>query len=216
MAPLPGTSGGDANGALSKSKVINDTKWIVYCCCEGWGLGPFADPLIAAEAKQLCLRSSVSTTDIMADDGLCHQVQVCFCITQHCSMPPAADAPACALCNMKFGGPLGQTKFPDGIFEKSKIMDDTFWIHYCLCSGCGINKMDQGLFTNQFKELCCRGYTNVEAPIVDGVLCSSVGTELCIWSECQMPPTKPNPTIALCTWRLNKDKHGSPAQMEMK
>merc|ERR1712107_185301 len=107
-------------------------------------------------------------------------------------------------------------KWKADLFEQGKIMDDTFWIMYFLCEGCGINKMDQGLYAAQFKELCCRGYTNIEPPVVDGVLCGSVAKELCIYSECQMPPSKPNPTIALCTWRLNKETASGPAQVEMK
>eukprot|EP00445_Apocalathium_hangoei_P028598 CAMPEP_0203931388 /NCGR_PEP_ID=MMETSP0359-20131031/69980_1 /ASSEMBLY_ACC=CAM_ASM_000338 /TAXON_ID=268821 /ORGANISM="Scrippsiella Hangoei, Strain SHTV-5" /LENGTH=30 /DNA_ID= /DNA_START= /DNA_END= /DNA_ORIENTATION= len=30
MAPLPGQSGADMDGKLSKAKVINDTTWCVY------------------------------------------------------------------------------------------------------------------------------------------------------------------------------------------
>jgi len=216
MAPLPGQSGADMDGKLSKAKVINDTKWCVYCCCQGWGLGPFSDPLIGGEVKELCCRSSMSTTDIMGKDGLCNEVQVCLCITEQCQLPPVKDAPALACFNKKCGGSFGSTEFPSGFFEESKIMKDTFWINYCLCSGCGINKMDQGLFSSQFKELCCRGSSNIEPPVIDGIFCSSVGTECCIYSECQMPPHKPNPTIALCTWRMNKEKASGPAQVEMK
>jgi len=175
-----------------------------------------AGPLIAAEAKELCLRSSVSTTPIMDEDGLCSQVQVVFCITQQCQLPPLEGAPTCACFNKKCGGSLGSTKWKADLFEQSKIMDNTFWIMYFICEGCGLNKMDQGLYSAQFKELCCRGYTNIEAPVVEGVLCSSVAKELCIWSECSMPPSKPNPTIACCTWRLNKETASGPAQVEMK
>merc|ERR1711870_174665 len=85
------------------------------------------------------------------------------------------------------------------LFEESKVMKDTFWIMYFICEGCGINKMDQGLYSAQFKELCCRGYTNIESPIVDGVLCGTVATEFCIWSECSMPPAKGDPMLACCT-----------------
>jgi len=212
MAPLPGTEG----GPLSRAKIINETKWLTYCICQGCGLGPVADPLVGAEAKELCLRSSVSTTDVMAEDGLCGGVNVVFCCTQQFQLPPLEGAPVCACFNKKFGGSMGSTKWKEGLFEQSKIMDDTFWLYYLLCGGVGFNKMDQGLYTSQFKELCCRGYTNIEAPVIEGVFCSSVATELCIWTECQMPPAKPNPTIALCTWRLNKDTYSGPAQVEMK
>ncbi len=47
-------------------------------------------------------------------------------------------------------------------------------------------------------------------------LCSSVQKECCIIGECQILPHKPNPTIACCTWRMNKDKaEESPSQKGM-
>mmetsp|Transcript_37381 Transcript_37381/g.81400 ORF Transcript_37381/g.81400 Transcript_37381/m.81400 type:complete len:207 (-) Transcript_37381:380-1000(-) len=203
MAPLPGTEPPE----LARSKVINDTKWLIYCCCGGQGIGPFADPLVAAEVKQLCIRGSSSTTNIMDDDGLCNSVQVCLCIQQQMQIPPLENAPACAICNKKFGGSMGSTKWKATLFDQSKIMDETFWLYYFICSGCGINaKMDNGLFSAQGKSLCCRGYENLESPVIDGVFCSQVGTTLCFWQECQIPPAKPNPTIAICTWRLNKEQ----------
>ena len=201
MAPLPGTE----DGPLNREKVFKETKWIIYCCCEGWGLGPFSDPLIGAEVKELCLRSSVKTTDIMGEDGLCKSQEICLCLTSQCQFPPVKEAPVCACLNMKCGGSMGSTEFKSEVgFEQSKIMNDTFWIQYFLCNGVGINKMDQGLFTSEFKELCCRGYTNIEPPVIDGVLCGQVGTECCIWDECQLPPAANNPKIAICTWRMNK------------
>lgn len=200
---------------MNRMKVLNDTKWLLYCCCEGCGLGPFSDPLIAAEAKQLCCRSSLSTTDIYSEDGLCKDVAVCLCITQQCNLPPVEDAPTCACFNKKCGGSMGRTGWKSELFQESKIMDDTFWIYYFLCLGCGLNKCDQGLYSSEFKELCCRGFTNLEPPIVEGVCCSQVSTQCCMWGECQMPPAKPNPTVAICCWRLNKEKYTGPTQVVM-
>jgi len=213
MAPLPGSE----TGALNKAKIMNETAWMVYCCCEGWGCGPFADPLIASEVKELCLRSSTSTTDISGEDGLCNYTEVCLCFTSHCSLPPVKGAPMFACCNQKCCGSCGSVAFntTGGLFEESQVMEETFWITYCLCEGGGINKMDQGFFAMQFKELCCRGYTNIEPLVIDGICCSQVSTTCCIWGECQMPPAKPNPTIACCTWRMNKDKMDSPVQVVM-
>jgi len=212
MAPLPGSE-----EPLLRSKIINETKWLLYCLCEGCGLGPMGDPLIAAEAKELCLRSSVTTTDIMAKDGLCGGTTIFFCLTEQFQIPPVADAPTCACFNKKCGGSKGSTEWPEkSLFKKDDILNNTFWIQYFLCGGVGINKMDQGLYSAEFKELCCRGFTNIEPPVIDGIMCSSVAKEFCIQSECQMPPSKPNPTIALCTWRLNKETASGPAQVEMK
>mmetsp|Transcript_20369 Transcript_20369/g.53808 ORF Transcript_20369/g.53808 Transcript_20369/m.53808 type:complete len:215 (+) Transcript_20369:84-728(+) len=164
MAPLPGSE----PGALNKAKIMNETAWMVYCCCEGWGCGPFADPLIASEVKELCLRSSTSTTDISAEDGLCNYTEVCLCFTSHCSLPPVKGAPMFACCNQKCCGSCGSVAFntTGGLFEESQVMEETFWVTYCLCEGGGINKMDQGFFAMQFKELCCRGYTNIEPLVI--------------------------------------------------
>jgi len=212
MAPVPGSSSGPAE--LLTSKILDETKWMVYCCCGGWGLGPVQSPLVGAESKQLCLRSSVITTDVMAEDGLCGGVAIMLCLTEQCQLPPVEEAPTCACFNKKCGGSKGSTKWKSDLFEKPKIMDDTFWIYYFLCGGCGVNKMDQGLYALQFKELCCRGYTQIEPPVVDGVFCGAVGTECCIWSQFQLPPAPGNPLIALCTWRKNK-VGGAPSQEEM-
>lgn len=202
MAPLPG---GSEVPELERSKIMKETTWLLYCCCEGCGYGAGKGPLVAAESKQLCLRSSVSTTEVMGDDGLCNSVEILLCMTEQFQLPPLEEAPLCACFNKKCGGSLGSTKWKDGLLEKSKIMDDTFWVYYFLCGGCGVNKMDRGIFTAQFKELCCRGFTVLEPPIISNIMCSSVGKELCIWSECQMPPADPNPKIAICGWKLNKE-----------
>ena len=76
--------------------------------------------------------------------------------------------------------------------------------------------LDQGWFSAQFKQLCCRGFSNIEPLSIDGIFCCKVGKQCCIMSECQMPPHKPNPTMALCTWRMNKETASGPGQVEMK
>jgi len=188
-----------------RQKIFDDTTWLLYCCCGGWGCGKVGEPLIGAESKTLCCRSSAMTADVMAEDGLCGGVSICLCITEQFQIPPVEEAPTCACFNQKCGGSKGSTKWKADLFEKAKIMDDTFWIYYYLCGGCGINKMDQGIYAVQFKELCCRGYTQIESPVVDGVFCGSVGTECCIWSEFQLPPAADgSPMVAICTWRKNK------------
>jgi len=202
MAPLPGTEPPE----LERGKIFDNTLWLVYCCCEGTGIGPFTNPLVASEAKNLCLRSSIGTTDIFGPDGLCGGITIMLCLTQQSQIPPLEEAPTCACVGKKCGGSKGSTKWHPGLFEQAAIMDNTFWLYYFLCAGVGLNKMDQGLFATQFKQLCCRGFTVIEPPVIDGVLCSAVGTECCFWSECQMPPAKNNPKIALCGWRMNKTK----------
>jgi hypothetical protein len=155
------------------------------------------------------------TTNVMDEDGLCGAVNILFCLTEQFQLPPLEDAPVCACFNKKCGGSKGSTKWKADLFEKPKIMDDTFWIYYFLCGGCGLNKMDQGIYAMQFKQLCCRGFTNIEPPAVDGVFCGSVGTQLCIWSEFQLPPAPGNPLIGICTWTKNKPGGAAPSQEEM-
>merc|ERR1712151_645656 len=109
-------------------------------------------------------------------------------------------------CNKKIGTKRESgTEAKGTLFKISDVMNDTFWIYYAFCVGCGINKMKGPCIASQFKELCCQGSTQMVAPIEDGVLCSSLGTELCIWSECQMPPAPGNPVVACCTvYKMNK------------
>merc|ERR1712157_155349 len=40
---------------FEQGKIMDDTFWIMYFLCEGWGIGSMEGPLVAAEAKQLCL-----------------------------------------------------------------------------------------------------------------------------------------------------------------
>merc|ERR1719476_116885 len=98
-------------------------------------------------------------------------------------------------------------------------MNDTKWIVYFLCEGCGINTKTGSVFTAEFKELCCRGFTNFENPLQDGTPCSALDTFLCIWSECQLPPDSKNASyksIACCQCLTGKKGASAPAQMEIK
>lgn len=212
MAPLPGADGDN----LARGKIIDETKWCVYCCCGGWGLGPFNDPLVGGEGKQLCIRGSCTTTDLWGTDGLCGVVRVCICFVEQCQFPPLADEKICACCNVKCGPEIGSTLWNHEIFDRTDLMDGTFWCQYFVCGGVGFTPpLKNGLWAEAFKFLICRGSGNIEPPIIDGVMCSEVSTFCCIWRECQFPPAHPNPKIAICTWRMNKEAHQAPAQCEM-
>jgi hypothetical protein len=56
--------------------------------------------------------------------------------------------------------------------------------------------------------LCIKQQTKCVSPIQDGIFCSGLGTQLCCWSQMQLPPAEGNPMIALCSWRLKNKKEG--------
>jgi len=163
-------------------------------------------PLVAADAKNLCLHTKCGTATIGGDDGLCNAMANCICITEQFALPPAKGTPPCICFNKTFGEKRAAgVESKGGIFDISQVMDDTFWVVYAFCGGWGINKMKGPLIASEFKEICCAGSTRMVAPIEDGIFCSAVSTELCIWSEFQLPPAAGNPKCAICTWRLSKE-----------
>lgn len=202
---------------MNRKKIIDDTWWLYYMLCEGCGVGPVGDPLFAADRKEFCIHSKVETTGVADEDGFCNEVSVMCCITQQCQLPPVKGSPMCKIANFPIGSSVGTSVWKADLFKEADIMEKTIWCYYLYCGGCGFNRMDQGLYSAQFKQLCCRGFTNLESPVIDGIACSEVSTTLCIWAECQLPPAKGNPTCACLGWRLNKDAFpGGPAQVEMK
>jgi len=190
---------------LCRAKIFNDTKWMYYCLCQGWGIGSFS-PLVAADVKELCIHTTCSTATIGGDDGLCNATANMLCITEHFALPPAKGTYPCICFNKKIGDERASGTVAKGnLFDMKQVMEETFWIYYVFCGGWGFNKMKGPWIASQFKELCCEGSTSMVSPIDEGILCSSVATELCIWSEFQIPPAGNNPKCALCTWKLNKN-----------
>lgn len=146
------------------------------------------------------------------------------CITEHCQIPPMKGAPKCVVCNA--GNKTNNISFKTPLFDYKQIFDETFWVHYMFCVGCGVSKPGAGrpLIAAQEKFLIVKGSLNMEAPIVDNTWCSAVATECCFWSQCQFPPAPNNPMIAICGWKKNKgtsgvaeggDAIGRPTQVEM-
>jgi len=221
MSPLPGTAGGDAQGQLDRKTIFGETTWVMYTCCGGWGVNfaKIMKPLFASEVKELCLRSSASTDLEHWEDGFCNQVTQLLCLTQQFQLPPHEKAKACVCFNKPLlDKNLGSGKWnPEKHFDETRIMEETFWLYYFICGGLGVDKtmkMDT-FYAAEVKELCCRGYTSIEALGVDGVFCASVGTEACIWSECSLPPAAGNPVCVFCTWQPSKFKNQAPAQIEI-
>jgi len=211
---------------INRRKVFNDTTWIYYCLLCGDGIGNFT-PLVMADQKELCLHEQASTTEVGGVEGYCHQASTCICLSDHCALPPAEGTPFCAICGKKFGN--GGENRAEGsqlygnTFEKDKFFGQ-FWIYYCFCVGASVHAPNAtGQFVAaSFKEFCCGGAQVLEAPVTNGVCCSSVGTFLCCWDECQLPPHAGNPKVACCGKKLNSDHSaasdvapGPPKQMDM-
>jgi hypothetical protein len=220
---MPALVQSDATG-LNRDKILDDTFWCVYCCCEGCGLGPVKEPaLCASEMKNLCVHSTCVTADIMADDGLCGCVAVEGAMTSQCQLPPLANAPKCLCCNIPLapGNPSG--KDPQGIFDYSTIFGGTWWTIYCGCCGYGLNGLQAGgrpIFAMTEKCLICRGSVALEdnnwpgagkgmtgckqGTCIEGddVCGSGFGKNLCCVGQMQLPPAPKAPLIAICGKKL--------------
>jgi len=213
-------------GDMSRQKVFNDTHWLAYLLCGGEGIGPMT-PLVLSDVKELCLHTQSGTDDFVGAQGVCHNVSSCICVSNHFAIPPAKDSPTCAICNKKFGDKKrGSGSVMKGeVFNSETFFDKPFWCVYCFCTGYAVHMPNAtGKFiASQFKEFCCAGSTVLESPITDGIFFSMLGTFLCCWQECQMPPALGNPKVACCTWKLNKDHSqapsnppGAPEQVQVK
>merc|ERR1712012_829409 len=94
------------------------------------------------------------------------------------------------------------------IYKMEEVMEKPFWLVYCCCAGQGVsmpNNAPGNCCAAQTKFLCCAQAQVCEDAIVDGIWCSQLGTFLCIWSECSLPPADGNPFLALCNQKYNKD-----------
>jgi len=209
---------------LNRDKILDETWWLYYCCCGGAGLGPISDPLIGAEVKELCIRATCTTTDMSTEEGLCSTMSVFCCITEHCQIPPMKGFPKCVCFNKTLAGPKAGDKisYKTSLFDYKTLFDETFWLYYMFCYGCGVSKPGAGrpLIGVQEKILIVQGSTTMEAPVgSDGTFCSAVATECCMWSQCQFPPAPNNPVIAICGWRKDGKKSklnlSRPSQVEM-
>jgi len=202
---------------LNRDKILNETWWCYYCLCGGTGLGPVSDPLCAGEEKNLCIRGTCTTTDLMTEEGLCGGLDVFLCMTSQSQIPPMTGSPKCVCFNKKIAPGSTDITFKTPLFDYKQIFDDTFWVYYIFCLGCGLNGIGKGrpIIASQGKCLCAQGGTNFESPVIDGTFCASVGTQLCFWGQCQCPPAPNNPKIACCGWKMNKGGGGSANAVEV-
>jgi len=187
---------------VSGDEILKSEIFLYYCCCGGVALGPFGNPFIAAEAKELCLHSTVQCTDIINDtDGLCSQMNVMCCITEQCQLPPLKGSPKCICCTKELAPGDGVSKKDEIIEDYAAIMSNTKWLMYAFCGGCGLSGIggDRPLYGMVVKELCIRESVEIDLKKVtetDGTMCAVAATELCFWSQCQFPPKEDQPLFA--------------------
>jgi hypothetical protein len=202
-------SGIDSN--LDAGNIMKSDMFCYYCCCGGVALGPVGSPFIAAEAKELCLHSTVQCTDIMNEkDGLCSMMSVMCCVTEQCQLPPLANSHKCVCCNQKIapGGTVSKTD--EIIKDYGGVIDGTFWLYYIFCMGCGLSGIaanDRPLYGMVKKDLCIRESVEINLTEIvdpDGTMCAVAATELCFWSQCQFPPQKEQPLFACFTFKKER------------
>lgn len=162
-------------------------------------------------------------------DPFCAGIGVNCCITSQCSFPKLDGSPTCVCLNKKLaGGDTGAWK--PKLFDYEFNFDNQFWVYYFLCAGWsvhGLRKDGRPLLGFMSKRLCIKEAGQCTQPIIEGVLCSGVGTFLCCWNQAQLPPAGNNPKIACFNIRMNKEckpstgvkpapfSYGKPGQQKM-
>jgi len=193
---------------LHRKRVFEDTKWLIYVICGGRGIGS-PKPLVISDVKELCIHSQAGTSDIEGPQGYCHTASTCVCFSSHFAFPPATGTYPCILCNVPFGTKRteGTTFLEGAVYPSKDKFFDKWWLLYCFACGDAVHAPFKGapLIGSQFKQFCCAGSTQLESPITEGVLCSTLGNFLCCFEECRMPPAPGGPKCACCTKKVNSD-----------
>jgi hypothetical protein len=212
----------DISANLDAQKMFSDLWWLNYCFCCGRGIGDIGNPLIGSEGKQLCLHSKCQMTNV--GDPLCGGLSVFCCETTHFRLPPSADTPICVLCSKELVGKSGSGWKPE-LFDFKPAFGDQFWLVYMFCCGTALTAPGANgrpLIGSLQKVICVEQATRMVPPVEDGVVCGGIGTVLCCWDQCQLPPADNNPGCK-CFGKLGKAQSGSvkpmsygkPGQVEM-
>jgi hypothetical protein len=195
---------------LAQEKMFKEMWWCGYFFCCGRGCGGVGNPYIGSEAKEICLHSKCYLDDIMKP-FLCGGMDVCLCMTSQCQFPPADGSPTCVCCNKKLAG--GETNsWAPKLFDYTAGFGQTFWLYYLVCLGCGVSSPQadsRPCFAQQEKQLCISKGVKLYQPMQDGVLCSGLGTFLCIWDQLEIPPASGNPGCQICGFPKGKSS-GTP------
>lgn len=190
---------------LNRDKILDEAWWLTYVFCCGRAIGDVGNPYCASESYNICIYSTCNLTDNWKAP-VCSSVGTNLCITSQMELPPTSGAPACVCFNQKLAG--GDTgSFKKSLFDFELKFDDTFWIYYIGCMGCGVNGIGAGnrpLFGSISKQFWIEQSSKFDGVMKDGIMCSGLGTQLCCWSHVQIPPADKNPGFACCGFRTKK------------
>lgn len=222
----------DIHKNLNAGEMFKNLWWFEYCFCCGSGLGDIGNPLAGGEAKELCLHSRCEITDNFADP-LCGGMSVMCCITEQCQIPPMKDSPTCVCFGKPLAGASGSGWAPKLMGYQPSFEDAAkggIWCCYMVacgvaCHGLGTwtSGKERPLYAIKSKLLCIEEAVSLVPPLEEGVLCGGVGTMLCCWEQCQLPPLEGNPVIKCCGFPKKGDTnanakpmaYGKPGQVEM-
>ncbi|CAJ1399830.1 unnamed protein product [Effrenium voratum] len=182
---------------LDRDRMFAELWWLNYCCCQGVGIGAVHNPFFGGEAVNICLHSRCVMTDV--GDPFCASLRVCLCLTDQCSLPPADGSPICVFFNQTLAGSSGWSD--QKLFDWSTDFGDTFWLCYIFCAGLGVSAVrakGRPLCGAQGKELCIKGGVRSTTPLEGGKICSALGTGLCFWEQCALPPAEGAPRFVCC------------------
>jgi len=204
----------DISPNLDRQQMFSDLWFCNYCFCYGTGLGAVGDPFFGAESKNLCIHQKCQMTDI--GDPFCSSMGVFCCVTSQCQFPAMSGSPTCVCFNKPLAG-QGGSDWKPSLFDYSPTFDKTFWIYYLLCLGCGVEGLgkcspaggERPLYGVEAKMLCIKNGSRLVPPVEEGVFCSSLGSFLCCWSQCELPPASGNPGFD-CLGLLGKAKGKGP------
>merc|ERR1711862_539352 len=115
----------------------------------------------------------------------CSGLQTCLCLTEQCAFPPIDGSPKCYICNQKVVPGNGDWK--PKLFDKEYKLDDGFWLCYVFCGGAMLHMpMDKGKSPCALQEKCLCIQEEAQFSAFEP-LCSSLGTFLCYWDQCELP-----------------------------
>lgn len=138
---------GDDGGILLRLKEIaRDEAWWCFNSPLGYislescahGCVPVANPVCADNTKCFCCESYCTSEDCMTEHGLNHSLVKCCCCVGHSAIPPSPSdgVPMCALC----GHNCGEDAKTDDTTRYVKLLQETWFLVYCLCFGAGCTK----------------------------------------------------------------------------
>jgi len=225
MAKFNGKSS-EIHKSLDRDAMLTDAWWCTYAYCCGQAIGDVGNPFFGAEARNLCLHGRCEMTDVA--DPFCSGVNVMLCCTSQCQLLPLEGSPTVVCCNKPLAGEKGD-KWKPVLFDFKPSFDQQFWLYYLIFGGCSMHAPganDRPLLASMSKQLCIKQGLKLAPPVEDGVLCTSLGTNLCFWSQLEFPPSdKAKFCACFGKWLSGKDgkqyagpgpmNYGKPGQEEM-